>query len=29
MSTGEIFLTRDSILTEEDVERLKEAEVDS
>ncbi len=29
MSTGEIFLTRDSVLTEEDVERLKEAEVDS
>ena len=29
MSTGEIFLTKDSILTEEDVERLKEAEVDN
>ncbi|MGA8263668.1 MAG: DNA-directed RNA polymerase subunit beta, partial [Ignavibacteriaceae bacterium] len=28
MSTGEIFLTKDSILTEEDVERLDEAEVD-
>ncbi len=28
MSTGEIFLTKDSILTEEDIERLKEAEVD-
>ncbi len=28
MSTGEIFLTKDSILTEEDVDRLKEAEVD-
>ncbi len=27
-STGEIFLTKDSILTEEDLERLKEAEVD-
>ncbi len=27
-STGEIFLTKDSILTEEDVERLQEAEVD-
>jgi hypothetical protein len=23
MSTGEIFLTKDSVLTEEDVERLK------
>jgi DNA-directed RNA polymerase subunit beta len=29
MSTGEIFLTKDSILTEEDVERLREAEVDT
>ncbi|QQS34993.1 MAG: DNA-directed RNA polymerase subunit beta [Ignavibacteriales bacterium] len=29
MSTGEIFLTKDSILTEEDVERLGEAEVDT
>jgi len=28
MSTGEIFLTKDSILTEEDVERLEDAEVD-
>ncbi|MHB9010712.1 MAG: DNA-directed RNA polymerase subunit beta [Ignavibacteriaceae bacterium] len=28
MSTGEIFLTKDSILSEEDVERLKEAEVE-
>ena len=28
MSTGEIFLTKDSILTEEDMERLKEAEVE-
>ncbi len=27
MSTGEIFLTKDSVLTEEDVERVKEAEV--
>lgn len=27
-STGEIFLTKDSILTEEDLERLNEAEVD-
>ncbi len=27
-STGEIFLTKDSILSEEDLERLKEAEVD-
>jgi DNA-directed RNA polymerase subunit beta len=27
MSTGEIFLTRDSILTEDDVERLKDAEI--
>ena len=27
-STGEIFLTKDSVLTEEDLERLKEAEVD-
>jgi DNA-directed RNA polymerase subunit beta len=29
MSTGEIFLTKDSILTEEDIERLKESDVDS
>ena len=29
MSTGEIFLTKDSILTEEDIERLKEAEVET
>jgi len=29
MSTGEIFLTKDSILTEDDVERLKDAEVDT
>ncbi len=28
MSTGEIFLTKDSVLTEEDIERLKEAEVE-
>ncbi len=28
MSTGEIFLTKDSILSEDDVERLKEAEVE-
>jgi DNA-directed RNA polymerase subunit beta len=28
MSTGEIFLTKDSVLSEEDLERLKEAEVD-
>ena len=28
MSTGEIFLTKDSVLSEEDVERLEEAEVD-
>ncbi len=28
MSTGEIFLTKDSILVEDDIERLKEAEVD-
>jgi DNA-directed RNA polymerase subunit beta len=28
MSTGEIFLTKDSVLSEEDVERLKDAEVD-
>jgi len=27
-STGEIFLTKDSVLTEEDVERLQEAEVE-
>jgi DNA-directed RNA polymerase subunit beta len=27
MSTGEIFLTKDSVLVEEDIERLKEAEV--
>ena len=27
MSTGEIFLTKDSILVEDDIERLKEAEV--
>jgi DNA-directed RNA polymerase subunit beta len=27
-STGEIFLTKDSILTEEDLERLNEAEID-
>ncbi|MGD8307328.1 MAG: DNA-directed RNA polymerase subunit beta, partial [Ignavibacteria bacterium] len=29
LSTGEIFLSRDSILSEEDIERLDEAEVDS
>ncbi len=29
MSTGEIFLTRDSVLTEEDVERLGDAEVET
>ncbi|HKJ81664.1 MAG TPA: DNA-directed RNA polymerase subunit beta [Ignavibacteriaceae bacterium] len=29
MSTGEIFLTKDSVLTEEDIERLKEAEVET
>ena len=28
LSTGEIFLSRESILTEEDIERLDEAEVD-
>lgn len=28
MSTGEIFLTKDSVLNEEDIERLKVAEVD-
>jgi DNA-directed RNA polymerase subunit beta len=28
LSSGEIFLSRDSILTEEDIERLDEAEVD-
>jgi DNA-directed RNA polymerase subunit beta len=28
VSTGEIFLTRDSVLTEEDLERLADAEVD-
>jgi DNA-directed RNA polymerase subunit beta len=28
MSTGEIFLTKDSVLTEEDLERLKEAEIE-
>jgi DNA-directed RNA polymerase subunit beta len=28
MSTGEIFLTRDSILSEEDLERINDAEVD-
>lgn len=28
MATGEIFLTKESVLTEEDVERLGEAEVD-
>jgi DNA-directed RNA polymerase subunit beta len=27
MSTGEIFLTKDSVLVEDDIERLKEAEV--
>ena len=29
MSTGEIFLTKDSVITEEDIERLKEAEVET
>jgi len=29
LSTGEIFLSRESILSEEDIERLDEAEVDS
>ncbi len=29
MSTGEIFLTRDSMLTEEDLERIDEAEVET
>jgi DNA-directed RNA polymerase subunit beta len=29
MSTGEIFLTRDSVLTSEEIERLAEAEVDT
>lgn len=29
MSTGEIFLTRDSVLTEEDLERIDDAEVES
>ena len=29
MSTGEIFLTKDSVLSEEDIERLKDAEVDT
>jgi DNA-directed RNA polymerase subunit beta len=28
MSTGEIFLTRDSVLSEEDLERINDAEVD-
>lgn len=28
MSTGEIFLTRDALLTEEDLERINDAEVD-
>jgi DNA-directed RNA polymerase subunit beta len=28
MATGEIFLTKDSVLSEEDIERLKEAEVE-
>jgi DNA-directed RNA polymerase subunit beta len=28
MSTGEIFLTKDSVLSEEDIDRLNEAEVD-
>jgi len=28
MSTGEIFLTKDSVLSEEDIERLKEAEIE-
>ncbi len=29
MSTGEIFLTKDSVITEEDLDRLNEAEVES
>jgi len=29
MSTGEIFLTRDNILTEDNIERINEAEVDT
>ncbi len=29
MSTGEIFLTKDSVLTEEDVDRIKETEIDN
>ncbi len=29
MSTGEIFLSRESVLTEEDIERINSAEVDS
>ena len=29
MSTGEIFLTRDSVLTEEDLERIDDAEVET
>ncbi len=29
MSTGEIFLTKDSVITEEDLDRLNEAEVDA
>ncbi len=29
MSTGEIFLTKDSVITEEDLDRLNEAEIDS
>lgn len=29
MSTGEIFLPRESVLTEEDIERIKEADVES
>jgi DNA-directed RNA polymerase subunit beta len=28
MSTGEIFLTKDSYLTEDDIERIKDAEID-
>ncbi|MGE5795163.1 MAG: DNA-directed RNA polymerase subunit beta, partial [Ignavibacteria bacterium] len=28
MATGEIFLTKDSVLSEEDIERLKEAEIE-
>ncbi len=28
MSTGEIFLTKDSVLSEEDIERIKEAEIE-